>query len=391
MKFDLNNFRFVSDLGLGNGWANIGLEQLQGYTAYLEKEGFTEADMPDVFKAVNQSGVFLSAISSDLIGEDEPDQIVSAYSEQGVLDRVNGPCFWQSDEGDAIVLRVGTTLYNAKIEDEKIVVGKLKGSVEVSELKGADDKVVTNDNGDPVLRVTAKLRDPKDRSKGAEVFYIPLMLDKEAQVTEAQLLGAIEDGDIHQYLAPIPKGGGNFFDLRMLPQGDYLVTDISDKKEIEWNGKIITSWNLTIDGLGMVSSRGKNLEGQLETSGKILQKVARTRGITLRVSKHDVEYTTLDGEEKNVPFPNFCVDLKNGNVKNLPEGKVGNSDVKHYMNVGILKDYQTETIPTLIEMAMGVKKLAGGSTTQATLPAVPEPAAIAAKAEVVDEYEGVEF
>ena len=389
MKFDLATFRFLADLELKNGWNNIGVGKLNSYVDYLKTEGFTEDDIPSVFKAVYQTELFLNAIKSDLIGEDEPEQVVSAYAEQGVIDRVNGPCFWQGDD-DRIVLRVGTTLYNAELKSEKLTVGKLKGGIEVSELTGADNKVVTDDEGNPVLRVTAKLRIVGE--KASEVFYLPLMLSKDSKVSEGELLAAIEDGDIYQYLAPIPKGGGNFFDLRMLPVGDYLVTDISDKKVNEWEGKPIVSWNLTIAELGTVSSRGKNLEGQLETSGPILQRVARNRGVTLRVSKHDVEYTPINtGKVQTVPFPNFLVDLKNRNVKNLPEGKIGNSDVKHYMNVGILKDYQTEPNPPMLEMVNYAKGLTA-VVDQAALPAatvvaepVAEPVAELKSAAVVEE------
>lgn len=383
MKFDLTTFRFLADIQLNNGWNNIGVDKLNSYIDYLKTEGFTEDDMPSVFKAVYQTELFLNAIASDLIGESQPEQVVSAYAEHGVIDRVNGPCFWQDENN--IVLRVGTTLYSTELKSEKLTVGKLKGSIEVSELTGADNKVVTDEQGNPVLRVTAKLRVVGDKT--SEVFYLPLMLSKDSKVSEGELLAAIEDGDIYQYLAPIPKGGGNFFDLRMLPVGDYLVTDISDKKVNEWEGKPIVSWNLTIAELGTVSSRGKNLEGQLETSGPILQRVARNRGVTLRVSKHDVEYTPITtGKVQTVPFPNFLVDLKNRNVKNLPEGKIGNSDVKHYMNVGILKDYQTEPNPPMLEMANYAKGLTV-VTDQATLPAatvVAEPTAQLKSAAVED-------
>lgn len=383
MKFDLATFRFLADIQLNNGWTNIGVDKLNSYIDYLKTEGFTEDNMPNVFKAVYQTEIFLNAITSDLIGESQPEQVVSAYAEHGVIDRVNGPCFWQDENN--IVLRVGTTLYNAELKSEKLTVGKLKGGIEVSELTDADNKVVTDEQGNPVLRVTAKLRVVGD--KISEVFYLPLMLSKDSKVSEGELLAAIEDGDIYQYLAPIPKGGGNFFDLRMLPVGDYLVTDISDKKVSEWEGKPIVSWNLTIAELGTVSSRGKNLKGQLETSSPILQRVARNRGVTLRVSKHDVEYTPINtGKAQTVPFPNFLVDLKNRNVKNLPKGKIGNSDVKHYMNVGILKDYQTEPNLPMLEMANYAKGLTVVAD-QATLPAatvVAEPTAQLKSAAVED-------
>ena len=367
MQFNLNTFRFLADLNLGNGWKNFSLDDLKGYTAYLQSEGM-EAEMPTVFKTVRQTEKFIDAIASDLVGDEPPTQVISGQAQNGVLERVGGPRFYRSDE-DVIVLRVGTTSYNTAINGDKISIGKASGSIFVKERTNSNNEVVINEKtGYPSLEVTAKLMIKGDRGPEAEAFYIPFMLDMEQPMSDAQVTGAVEDGELHTFLSLIPKGGATFVDLRMLPQGDYLVTDISDAKVGEWNGKEIVSWNLTIPNIGIVSSRGKNLEGQLATSHKILQKKAHERGVTLRISSHDVEYRTLDNEEKKVPFPNFIMDLKAGNVKNLPEGKIGNSDVKHQINAGILKDYNEETQDFAIASVGHVREILG-LTGPAALPA----------------------
>lgn len=367
MRFDLNTFRFIADLNMSNGWNNYSLEDLQSYVEELRQEGM-ESEMPLVFNAVRQTEKFINAIASALTGDEPPAQVISGQSEQGVLERIGGPRFYRDDEGD-IVLRVGTTSYETVLNEDKISIGKAQGTIFVKERTNANNEVIVNEKtGKPSLEVTAKLMIKGDRSPDAEAFYIPFMLDTEKSMTDAQVTAAVEDGELSEYLAPIPKGGATFVDLRMLPQGDYLVTDISDAKVGEYNGKEIISWNLTIPNIGIVSSRGKNLEGQLATSHKILQKKARERGVTLRISSHEVEYKTMDGEDRKVPFPNFIMDLKAGNVKNLPLGKIGNSDVKHMINAGILKDYNEETQDFAIASVGHVREILG-LTGPAALPA----------------------
>lgn len=386
MKFDVNTFRFLADIGMNNGWNNYTLDDLKQYTEYLKSEDLEE-DMPMVFRAVKQASVFLKAIEPALLDEEASNQVVSAESQQGVLTKVSGPRFYKNDSNDGIVLRVGLTSYDVKLENEKIFVGKLKGDVIVSKRTNANGDVVNSEKtGMPILDVAADLMVAGDRSKDAETFYIPFMLDIEQSFSNVQVKGSVEDGDLYQYLLPIPKGGGNYVDLRILPEGDYLVTDISDPKVGEYNGKEITSWNLNVPGVGIVSSRGKNLEGQLATSYKILQKVARNRGVTLRVSSHNVEYKTMNGEDRNVPYPNFVMDLKNGNVKNLPEGKIGNSDVKHLINAGILKDYHDPTSDFSLDFVKHVREIVG-VPDQSALPEGKQPKAITAIAEVVDDDE----
>jgi hypothetical protein len=390
MKFDLNTFRFLADLGLENGWNNFSLEDLQGYTTELRTEGM-EGDMPLVFKAVRQTEKFISAIASNLIGDEPPTQVISAQSEQGVLKKVAGPKFYRSDD-DAIILRVGTTPYQATLDGDKITIGKLKGSISVNERTNSDGNAVTNDKtGLPSLEVTAKLMIVGDRGSDAEAFYIPFMLDMEQEMTDVQVTGGIEDGELHTFMSAVPKGGTTFVDLRMLPQGDFPVTDISDAKTNEWKGKEITSWNITVPGIGIVSSRGKDLEGQLVTSHKIHQRKARTKGIALRISKHEVEYRTLDGEEKVVPFPMFVVDLKKGNIKDLPKGKIGNSNVKHYINAGLV-DSQVDLQEFSIAAVGHVREILGltapvALTATATVASLPSPAMKSAAVSMVDPEE----
>jgi hypothetical protein len=389
MQFNLNTFRFLADLNLANGWNNFSLEDLKGYTDELQAEGMEE-DMPMVFKAVRQTEKFINAIAPNLVGDEPATQVISGQSEQGVLVKVGGPKFYRGDE-DTIILRVGKTSYTTDINGDKITIGKVKGSISVNEKTNADGKKVVNDKtGLPSLEVTAKLMIVGDRGADAEAFYVPFMLDMEQEMTDIQVEGSLEDGELHTFLSEIPKGGTTFIDLRMLPQGDFPVSDVSDPKVNQWEDKDITSWNIVVPGLGIVSSRGKDLEGQLAGSYKIHQKKARTKGITLRISKHDVEYRTQDGEKKVVPYPMFLMDLKNGNVKNLPDKKIGNSDVKHYINAGLI-DCHSELQDFAIASVGHVREILG-LNTPAALPAVsvaaelPAPVAMkSAAVAVVDE------
>jgi hypothetical protein len=141
----------------------------------------------------------------------------------------------------------------------------------------------------------------------------------------------------------------------MLPVGDYLVTDISDPKTYDYNGKPLKSWNITINGLGIVSSRTRPLESRLEQSLVLLQKKARNGGVVLRVSKHDVEYTTANGKMHS-SFPEFIVHLQNGEILGLPSGKIGNKDVQHQMEVNFVDEMNTKINPVFVQT---VEKIGG--------------------------------
>ena len=349
MQFDINLFQFVSDLpkAIENGWTNFMVSDLQAYQTYLEEQGMEQEDMPDIFNAAKQAVKFVEAI-----GGSTEDELISANFQNGLLTKVYGPCFWQSDEEDGFKLRVGTKFYDAKLTNEKITVGKLKGQISVSNRKGADNKdSISKKTGNPILDVVATLMITGDRSADAPVFYIPLMLDIEKPLAAPQVMGAIEDSNIHELMAKAPKGNGKFVDLRMLPVHDFLVTDISDPKYGDYNGKEIISWNMTIPDVGIVSTRGKALDREFEQSWKLYQKFARNKGITLRITKHDVEYKTSTGEEKTVPFPNFIIDLERDLVKDLNRGsgKIGNSNVKHHIDAGIKTQLQVPVSEFAIE------------------------------------------
>lgn len=394
MNFDLPTFRFVSDMGTGlNGWNNVTLDDLKNHVECLENEySITEKEMPDVFASVKNVKVFLKAIENDRLSDsDERDrdpQVISYYMENGIVTRLYGPCFYKTDEGQ-FVLRVGRTLYNASLKEGKIIVGNLRGSVSITRRADAEGNVIKDDKGNAILSVTAKLLDRTVKGD-QEMIYIPLILDKEAKVSEALLTLALEEDNICEYMATVPKGGGGkFYDMRMLPVGDYLVTDISDPKTYDYNGKPLKSWNITIKGLGIVSSRTRPLESRLEQSLVLLQKKARNGGVVLRVSKHDVEYTTANGKMHS-SFQEFIVHLQNGEILGLPSGKIGNKDVQHQMEVNFVDEMNTKINPVFVQTVEKIGGMIFGS--QDTVSLIEPTKSAAPKAdEKPDNYDDIPF
>jgi hypothetical protein len=395
MNFDLSTFRFVSDMEVDhhqNAWNNITLADLKNHVKCLKDQyGITEKDMPDVFNSVENVEVFLNAIEGDRLGDsDESDpEVLSYHMENGIIDRLYGPCFYKTDEGQ-FVLRVGRTLYKASLSESRLVVGSLRGPVDVTPRTNSEGKVLKDDNDNVILSVTAKLRDPKVKGN-QELLYIPLILDREVKVSEALLAAALEDGNICDYMSTVPKGGGKFYDMRMLPVGDYLVTDISDPKKLPYDGKEFVSWNITIADLGIVSSRTKALQSRLEKNLVFYRMKAQNGSLCLRMSKHHVKYVDMNGNSVTTTFPEFIVNLHNNNVANLQPGKIGSKEVQHLMDVDFIVNGVPENVsPILVQTVQKIGGMISGS--QDTVSLIEPSRSAAPKAdEKPDNYDDIPF
>jgi len=287
MKFDTESLGWLQDLEPVDGWDSISLLEASEFVNTLENEGYSDAEIEPILSSWNALLEFMSLVEDAQINE-VSDSILTTYATNGVIERIQGPTVYRGEEG--LVMRLGDNLYSAAIEKEKLVVGKLRGSIAITSVTSGNGQQVVTDDGFDVLSAVASLRIPK----GKDFYEVGLSLDLKQDLTRNQLIAVIEDGEpIQPFLRPLPSGGG-FTDMRLLPVGEYLCTAIQYEGRHEEYGN---SWRLTLDGVGPVMSRGKRIEAALggdtatESSGKWLHLAAAAKkgGITFNLSKHDVK------------------------------------------------------------------------------------------------------
>lgn len=385
---------------LTNGWNNFSIEELTNYLAELASVGITEEDVPETFSVINGVKSFVDAIAPALNGDAEPEYVLGGFAVKGVLEKVSGPVFLRVE--DEVKLKVGKdTFYDVEFSNGQVKVGNLQGTAKLYQVKKSDGTISTTKDGKPWYKGEASLLDMEDDDD--MIYEIPFSVSvepvdgdgKPIPINEAKLIKSVSNGSLYKYLNYPSSGGGNVYvDMRWLPEGEYRVLGISEKREKDFGDGIVESWNLEIEDVGIVESR-YGIKTMLKNEEAIYRKLAeRPEGLTMAVTKHLVTYKTLDGvlHEKE-PFNNFYLAACSKQVKDFNANKMSGDGTRHDVSVGFLKfkDYTGND--------WGIKLINGGREklelptvhSAGSLPAASEPAALEAKAEVVSEYDEVEF
>jgi hypothetical protein len=297
MKFDKTTFMWLNSLQPAEPYDNFGVTQLKEYKTSLEEQGFSAADAPEIFDAIAEVESFFKASGST------DDSVISVKVENGLIEQVYGPAFVKDDKGN-ILLKVGMEGITVTVNKKNLTVNGLSGDIEITE-ETRDGRTYTS--------ASVSLLDDE-----GNLFEIPLLLnfkDESLKINKKNLLVAAQKGDIAQYLSTINVGsGGNYIDLRWMPCGHYLSTDIVENKPHPEYGR---SWSFNLlakddlgqfQEIGRFNSRGKTLEAQLASEGKLLSIKAKRNGVVFKISKHEVEINKGGDDKEIIDFPKYLAD-----------------------------------------------------------------------------------
>lgn len=250
MEFTTETMNFLEDLpGLEKGYIDLSLEQITGVGEALEAEGMTQAEMPEVFNAID----FFTTTVVSLGTEDLSSVLTIKVDEDLMLERVYGPAIF-SEEGE-LVVKVGSNLIPLERKGNEAQAGTWTGDIEVVEREIEEAGVKRK-----YIVAHWEILALED-----EAISIPLMLDADKMPSKAAFKKALKDGEILEYIKPVPKGG-NYIDMREMEIGEYRVIELIEEEPHPEYGR---SWTMTVDGLGKVRSRGKRFEGKLASKAPL--------------------------------------------------------------------------------------------------------------------------
>jgi hypothetical protein len=287
LQFTPETMAFLTELELPSGYSNVSLDQINKLMKSYADAGVDLSCIPEINEVISGLSLLLSALKPSSLTV-KGDSILTAYSEQGVIKRVYGPSIYKGESRETpLILKFGDNTYSVDYSTEgKIVCGTVTGSISITEGK--------LDSGKKWIKACAELfQAQKEMPKPGEAvlgWEIPLQLNTEEYEINKTNFGAAltvigKEADPSFALAAWLKTPSEaWIDLRTLPVGEYLCTEIKENKVHPQFGR---SWQFNLRGVGVVNSRGATLEKQLATSSKVLAAIAAKKGITFKISSRE--------------------------------------------------------------------------------------------------------
>jgi len=194
-------------------WADESTEMVGSYGARMEELGCD----PETIEAINASAAslleFRDLVAPDGTAFDDKSLIRFGTDKNGGLAGVSGPTI-RSREGKPVLVLGNNTLPIEEPGDGALVIGTLKGKVEVVPGKGYTS-----------YRVAFSDPDSGDR-------YLVKAISTEG-VTEDDVLDGLADGtSLGAFLKPVGQGSSSV-NMKELPLGDYEVLRVNRRKGAE--------------------------------------------------------------------------------------------------------------------------------------------------------------
>ncbi|MEM6838829.1 MAG: hypothetical protein AAF609_18485 [Cyanobacteria bacterium P01_C01_bin.120] len=269
MRFDAKTFPFLNDDGQYlPGWTNLEFNDLKAYIDDLIAQEISDADAPDVFKAVEAMDAFLV-----MVGVIEPTEAILSIKidDNGLLETVVGPAIYaetaENEDGKqertgGMVCRIGdySQPVTIKAGSTEAAINGFKGDVSVEERGEGDSKYIAVSFGAYVESITDDL----------EVSFILDAKERPeiGKISKGKLKNLVKEGGLVDLLKVVPSGE-SFVKPRDLEVGEYSVISIEENEPHPEYGR---SWKIVLEGVGPMMSTGKRLETLLASNALIYQK-----------------------------------------------------------------------------------------------------------------------
>ena len=272
MKFDATTFSFLNEMDFLPGFSNVSQQDLQNQVMQAMSLGIDISELPEV-GVIEAFDTILKGLAPAIVGEFDETNVLSVKADpNGMVEAVYGPAIFGSEDG-TMVLKCGQNLYKFTHKGTEGACG-LTGDIEVVEKEGKGE------DGQPETYLSVSfdvyLPNPIDQT-----IEIPLILDAGKKVTKGKFKQDIKAGNIAQYLKGVPTGG-NWVGMNDLAIGEYLMSGLEENSPSAEYGR---SWTMTLEGVGGVRSKGKQINLKLANRApKLIKLIELGHPVTLLIS-----------------------------------------------------------------------------------------------------------